>query len=97
MRDDVYLAMEVITALTDMSVWRLRDQTIVVLDEVGFRTVTRAELHRIAAGLLRQKRGTPEGRQLAATLRDLYGREVAWLDDAAPAAPAGDGRAVATG
>ena len=86
MIDDSAIAIEVLTKLTDLGVWRLRDRTIVVSDETGFRTVTAAQLHDLAAAALRAKLGTPEGRQLGAILRDLHGRERPWLAQAlAPA------------
>ncbi|HEY3357323.1 MAG TPA: hypothetical protein VGQ83_29000 [Polyangia bacterium] len=79
--DDVNVAIEVLTTLTDMGAWRLRDHTIVVSDDTGYRTVTAAELHRLAAAALRAKLGTPEGAQLGAALRDLHGPEAPWLED----------------
>ncbi len=86
MTDDVNLHIEVITTLTEMGVWRLRDGTIVVSDESGFRTITRVQLRQLAAATLRAKARLAETGEMSAIVRDLRGRGSHLLDDKSEAA-----------
>jgi hypothetical protein len=85
MADDINLAIEVLRALSSLEVWRLHDRTIVVADEHGYRTVTPAELGRLATAALAARSGTAEGQELDALVRGLGHRDGAWRRGALPA------------